>query len=252
MRNKNFLPKVASKAAFCAAIIVFAANSSILTGCTKGSNTVPDAGTANATATWHQTSGFVQDDAGGKQVTSTGTNNGFYWQCYYTTGSATLTNGSAGNFSVSYNNVGDVVAGKGFNPGSARNIGYNIGSLSGSYNFVGVYGWTTSPLIEYYVCELGSVVAGSRVNTVSSDGHTYTFYKHQQVNQPSIIGTATFWQYLDNWGGSSTGSNHSINMANHVNNWASSGGQGFGSYNYQILALEAYNNKSGYINATVW
>jgi endo-1,4-beta-xylanase len=90
------------------------------------------------------------------------------------------------------------------------------------------------------------------VNTVSSDGHNYSFYKFQRVNEPSIIGTATFWQYKDNWGGSSTGSNHSVTMANHINNWKSHGGQGFGSYNYQILALEAYGGKSGYINATAW
>ena len=150
--------------------------------------------------------------------------------------------------------VGDVVAGKGWNPGSStRTINYNIGALSGSYNFVGVYGWTTNPLIEYYVCELGSVTYNAtKINTVSSDGHTYTFYKHQQVNQPSIIGTTTFWQYLDQWGGSSTGSSKAITMSNHINNWKSKGGQGFGSFNYQIVAVEAYNGSSGYCNATVW
>jgi endo-1,4-beta-xylanase len=183
---------------------------------------------------------------------SSGTSNGFYWQLYLQGGSATITQGSAGNFAVSYNNVTDVVAGKGWNPGSTRTIGYNVGALSGSYNFVGIYGWTTSPLIEYYVDELGSVASGTRINTVSSDGHTYTFYRQQRVNQPSIIGTATFWQYLDNWGGSSTGANHTVTMANHITNWRNAGGEGFGSYNLQILALEAYNGKSGYINATAW
>lgn len=186
------------------------------------------------------------------QLKSTGTNNGYFWSLYNAGGTATLTNGAAGNFSISYNGVDDVVGGKGWNPGAARNIGYNVGALSGSYNLVGIYGWTTSPLIEYYVCELGSNIAGTKVNTVSSDGHTYNFYKHQQVNQPSIQGTKTFWQYLDNWGGSSTGSNHSVTMANHINNWKSKGGEGFGSYDYQILALEAWGGKSGYVNATVW
>lgn len=188
---------------------------------------------------------------------ASGTTNGFYWQFWLANnvGTGGLTHGSAGNFSVTYNNVQNVVAGKGWGTGSARNIGYNVGSLSGSYNTVGIYGWTTNPLIEYYVNEFGSSYTGNatRVNTVSSDGHTYTFYKHQQVNQPSIIGTATFWQYIDNWGGSSTGSNRTVTMANHINNWRSKGGQGFGAYNYQILAIEAYSGpKSGSINATVW
>jgi endo-1,4-beta-xylanase len=241
MKSKTFLSEVARKAAFGAAIMLVA-GSSILTGCNKDGASAPK-------IAGQRLNGYVQDSV---QTESTGTNNGFFWSLYSVGGSASITQGSAGNFAISYSNVSDVVGGKGWNPGSARTVGYNVGALSGSYNFVGVYGWTTSPLIEYYVAELGSVAAGTRVNTVSSDGHTYTFYRHQQVNQPSIIGTATFWQYLDNWGGSSTKTNHSINMANHINNWRSNGGEGFGSYNYQILALEAYSGKSGYINATAW
>lgn len=217
----------------------------VATGCHKADDLQP------------QTSASAPGKVRASSSDATGTtSDGFYWQCYNANnaGSASLTNGSAGNFSVTYSNVDDVVAGKGWRTGSTRTIGYNVGSLSGSYNFVGIYGWTKSPLIEYYVTELGSVYTGNatKVNTVSSDGHTYTFYKHQQVSQPSIIGTATFWQYLDNWGGASTGSNRAVNMANHIANWKSNGGQGFGSYDYQILALEAFSNKSGSMNATVW
>lgn len=187
---------------------------------------------------------------------STGTDHGFWWQLYYTGGSASISfpqaGTYAGNYAVTWNNVNDVVAGKGWNPGSARTVNYNIGSLSGSYNNYSVYGWTTSPLIEYYVCEKGSVASGSVINSISSDGHTYNFYKHQQVNQPSIQGTATFWQYLDNWGGTSLGANHSVTLGNHINNWKSHGGQGFGTYNLLIFSVEAYGGKSGSCNATVW
>jgi endo-1,4-beta-xylanase len=189
---------------------------------------------------------------------STGTDHGYFWQCYVSSGSGSISfpgaGTYAGNFAASWSNVGDIVAGKGWSTGSSsRVINYNCGALTGSYNFFGVYGWTTSPLIEYYVCEKGSVTYGaSYVNSITSDGHTYGFYKHQQVNQPSIIGTSTFWQYLDQWGGSSTGSSHSITMANHINNWKSKGGQGFGNHNLQILAVEAYSYKTGYCNATVW
>lgn len=195
------------------------------------------------------TSGYIKDITA---KNGTGTSNGFFWSLYQEGGTADLTNGSAGNFSITYSNVTDVVGGKGWNPGSARTIGYNIGVLSGSYDFVGIYGWTTSPLIEYYVSEKGSIPGAISFGTVSSDGHTYNCTKHQQVNKPSIIGTATFWQYIDNWGGSSTGSNRQVTMANHINNWKSKGGQGFGTFNYQILALEAFSGKSGSINATVW
>jgi len=182
----------------------------------------------------------------------TGSNGGYFWSLYYSGGSASITFPSGGgNFAISWSGCSDMVGGKGWSTGSAQSIGYNVGSASG-YNVIAIYGWTTSPLIEYYVCELGSNANGTKVNTVSSDGHTYTFYKHQQVNQPSIQGTATFWQYLDNWGGSSKGANHTVTMGNHVNNWKSNGGQGFGSYNYQILACEEWNGGSGSVNATVW
>lgn len=192
-----------------------------------------------------------QANAGGGQ----GSDHGYFWSLYYNSGSASISfpdaGKYAGNFQISWSNCGDVIGGKGWNPGSAQTIGYNIGSLSGTYNNVSIYGWTTSPLIEYYICEKGSV-GGTFVNSVSSDGHNYNFYKHQQVNQPSIIGNATFWQYLDNWGGSSTGANHTVTTANHINNWKSHGGEGFGTYNYQILACEDYSGGSGTINATVW
>jgi endo-1,4-beta-xylanase len=117
---------------------------------------------------------------------------------------------------------------------------------------VGVYGWTTNPLIEYYVAEKGSMTGGTSFGSMSSDGHSYSCYKSQRVNAPSIIGTATFWQYKDTWGGAPTGSNRAVNMGNHINNWRSRGGQGFGSHNYQIFAIEAWGGRSGSINATVW
>jgi len=187
---------------------------------------------------------------------SSGTDHGYFWSLYREGGSGSISfpqaGQYAGNFAISYSNVNDIVGGKGWSTGAARTIGYNIGSQSGSYNFVGIYGWTTSPLIEYYVAERGSVSGGTYVNSVSSDGHSYSFYKQQRVNAPSIQGTQTFWQYKDNWGGAGTGSNRTVTMSNHINNWRNRGGQGFGNYNYQIFAMEAWGGKSGYINATVW
>ncbi len=237
-----------------AALVVLAIAMASLWGC-KDQPTAPQVTEKTQSQTPERTKTNLQY-ANLPKTESTGSDHGYFWSLYVSGGSASISFPSAGtyagNFAINYSGVNDVVGGKGWNPGSAHSIGYNIGYLSGSYNFVGIYGWTTSPLIEYYVAEKGSVVNGTYVNSVSSDGHTYSFYKHQQVNQPSIIGTATFWQYLDTWGGASTGSNGSVNMSNHINNWKSKGGQGFGSYNYQILALEAWGGRSGNINATVW
>jgi len=186
----------------------------------------------------------------------TGTNNGFYYSLYSSGGSATMTFPSAGqypgNYAISWSRVNDVVGGKGWSTGSARTVGYNVGYASG-YNTISVYGWTTNPLVEYYITELGSLYTGNATykGSVSSDGHTYNTYEHLQVNQPSIIGTATFEQYLDAWGGASTGSNHSVTTGNHFNHWRSLG-MNMGAFNYMILGTEAYNGASGSVNATVW
>ena len=185
----------------------------------------------------------------------TGTNCGYWYSLYSSGGSATMTFNSScpyggGNYAISWSGVNDVVGGKGWSTGSAQTIGYNVGSASG-YNNISIYGWLTNPLVEYYICEFGSVVSGSYKGSVSSDGHSYSTYEHQQVNQPSIQGTATFEQYLDNWGGSSTGSNHTVTTGNHFNHWKSLG-MTVGNYNYQILGTEAWGGASGYVNATVW
>lgn len=184
---------------------------------------------------------------------TSGTNNGYFYSLYWEGGSASISfpNGG-GNFQINYSNVNDVVGGKGWNPGGTWTVGYNVGYLSGSYNFVGVYGWTTNPLIEFYVVEKGDVPGSTTIGTLSSDGHTYTVRKNRRVNAPSIQGTATFWQYISRWGGAPTGSNQKITMSNHVNYWRNYGGQGFGSFNYMVFGLEAWGGKSGAINATVW
>lgn len=186
----------------------------------------------------------------------TGSDHGFFWSLYFNGGSASISfpdaGTYAGNFQINWNNCQDVIGGKGWNPGSySRQVGFNIGELQGTYNSVSVYGWTTSPLVEYYICERGSVANGTFKGSVSSDGHNYSTYEHQQVNQPSIIGTATFEQYLDNWGGASVGTSYTVTCANHFNHWANLGMK-LGTFNYQILACEDFSRASGVINATVW
>jgi endo-1,4-beta-xylanase len=168
------------------------------------------------------------------------------------TGSACITLNSGNSYSTSWSRIGDFVAGAGWNPGNNATKRFS-GSLSasGGTSLVSLYGWSTNPLVEYYVMEnyVGSPpTAGTFKGTVTSDGGTYNIYEHQQVNQPSIQGTATFEQYLAIR--TSPTSSGTITTQNFFNAWASHG-MNLGTLNYQILATESFGGGSGKSSVTV-
>ncbi|EIN12289.1 endo-1,4-beta-xylanase B precursor [Punctularia strigosozonata HHB-11173 SS5] len=182
----------------------------------------------------------------------TGTNNGFFYS-FWTDGggSVTYTNGNAGSYSVSWTNADNFVAGKGWNPGSAQAISFTADYEPSGNSYLSVYGWTMSPLVEYYILEdFGTYNPASSLThkgTVTSDGSTYDIYEGTRVNEPSIQGTATFNQY---WSiRSSKRSSGTVTTANHFNAWAQLGLQ-MGAFNYQIVATEGYQS-SGKSSVTV-
>ncbi len=187
----------------------------------------------------------------------TGNHGGFYYTHWSDGGgSACITLGSNGKYSYNWYDTGNFVGGKGWSKGSSnRKVGYNAGSYSPSGNsFLTLYGWTTGPLIEYYIVDSwGSwrPPGGSSQGTVKSDGGTYDLYRTQRVNKPSIQGTKTFYQYWSvRRGKRSTGGNATITFKNHVNAWAKKGWK-LGNHNYQVMATEGYKS-SGYSSVTVW
>ena len=116
-----------------------------------------------------------------------------------------------------------------------------------------MYGWTTNPLVEYYVIESmgrhnpSDNASATQYGTVETDGGVYEIWQKVRTNAPSIIGTATFQQYWSVRNSKRTGG--SVNMAAHFNAWANLGMR-LGSHDYQIVATEGYFS-SGSASITV-
>ncbi len=174
---------------------------------------------------------------------TSGYSNGYYYFTYYTGNGSTTIRPNGNNYSASWTSgLSDSLAGVGWWPGSIRNIGYNYGYISGSFNNAGAYGWAPYPNLEWYISDFGSR-SGTFKGTMNSDGGTYNVYKGSQGGGAQYNDDRTVDQ--------SRGANHTITMSNHVNYWRAHIGS-FGTIRETVIMVECYNGGSGSCNGTCW
>lgn len=118
--------------------------------------------------------------------------------------------------------------------------------------YLALYGWTTNPLVEYYVIEsMGNHNpsdnhSATRYGTVQSDGGTYEIWQKPRYGD-SIVGTTSFQQF---WSiRTKTHVGGTINTGNHFRAWEAAGLK-LGTQNYMIMGVEGQQG-SGTANITV-
>ncbi|KAL7787062.1 endo beta-1,4-xylanase:ISOTYPE-2 [Trichoderma ceciliae] len=158
----------------------------------------------------------------------------------YQTGGTVNYSPSGSGFSVNWNTQDDFVVGVGWTAGSSLpiNFGGSFG-VNGGTGLLSIYGWSTNPLVEYYIMEDNHnyPASGTVKGSVTSDGATYTIWENTRVNEPSIQGTATFNQYISVRNSPRTSG--TVTVQNHFNAWASLGLH-LGTMNYQVVAIEGW------------
>ncbi|KAJ7477264.1 endo-1,4-beta-xylanase [Mycena galericulata] len=186
-----------------------------------------------------------------------GTFDGVFYS-YFTAGTSTttFTNIAAGQYEIQWDGSGDFVAGQGQNPGSTSaeiTFSSSFEPNADAEVILSVYGWSENPLVEYYINEFNNngqfdiTFDATQKGSLTSDGSTYNVFIHEQVNQPSIIGTATFNQFISVRQSERTSG--TVTVANHVKEWAALG-MDLGTLNYQIVAVEGLSG-SGQATVTV-
>ena len=121
-------------------------------------------------------------------------------------------------------------------------VTYNVDYRPNGNSYMCVYGWTRSPLIEYYIVDSwgswrppGTQSRG----TITVDGGTYDIYTSDRINQPSIDGTATFKQFWSVRTDKKTSG--TISVDKHFEAWSSKGME-LGKMYEASLNIEGYQS----------
>ena len=157
-------------------------------------------------------SGQGQTDRGRDNQSATGNvgSSPYHYEIWYQGGNNSMTSYDNGTFKASWGGTNDFLARVGFKydeKSTYEEVGpidayfkWNKSGSAGGYNYIGIYGWTVDPLVEYYIVDdwynkPGNYL-GQKKGEFTVDGDTYDIHENTRVQQPSIKGTSTFPQFF--------------------------------------------------------
>ncbi|MDC0682423.1 MULTISPECIES: glycoside hydrolase family 11 protein [Sorangium] len=173
----------------------------------------------------------------------TGQHCGYTYEYWKDNGSGCLVNTNEG-FSVDWSNINNLLGRKGIRPGTKDLVvTYDADYQPNGNSYLTIYGWTKNPLVEYYIVDSWGnwrpPGGEGKMGTVNSDGGTYDIYRTQRVNQPSIEGNKTFYQF---WSvRTQKRTSGTITVANHFDAWQKAG-MSMGSLYEVSMTVEGYQS----------
>ena len=144
---------------------------------------------------------------------ATGTAGGLTWTIWSNQPGASITTYSTAAFSAAWNSSGDVLARFGLQWDSTKTFD-QLGTISadfaetktgtgGPYSYIGVYGWSVNPCVEYYIVDdwyntMPAIPSGAtNKGTADIDGGTYTLYSSPTsgTGGSNCSGTSSWTQF---------------------------------------------------------
>ena len=181
---------------------------------------------------------------------ATGTHGGYDYELWKDHGNTSMELNDGGTFSCQWSNIGNALFRKGRKFNSDKTY-QQIGDITIDYgcqynpsgnSYLCVYGWTRSPLVEYYIVESWGnwrPPGATSKGTITVDGGTYDVYETTRVNQPSIDGNTTFQQY---WSvRTSKRTSGTISVTEHFKQWERMGMR-MGKMYEVALTVEGYQS----------
>ena len=180
----------------------------------------------------------------------TGQIDGYSYELWKDRGNTKMALLGGGKFTCEWNNINNILCRIGKKWDCTKTwdqlgtiaVSYNVDYRPNGNSYMCVYGWTRSPLIEYYIVDSwgswrppGSQSRG----TINVDGGTYDIYVTDRINQPSIDGTATFKQFWSVRTEKKTSGK--ISVSDHFKAWTSKG-MNLGLMYEAALTIEGYQS----------